>query len=514
MKRKPYKQKKDWFRPKSYPHIGLPLSFKDRDWVSKYVKNPEKIASHAFLPFIYRRIDKRKFRKEISEIGERSEKRHKESKTRHIYYASHLDSQIYSYYAELLKKEYEKKLGLLGLKDSITAYRRIPIKSEDRNKCNIDFAKEVFDFIKNSGEKSLIAVAFDIKSFFDSLSHKLLKKTWYELLGRKNLKKDHFNVFKSLTDYSYINENQIFNEFKNEIIAETKNGKRVKKRIKRRQYLFDNDAIAYCTKKQFDERLRKNGLVFRATYDLDPKTGKKTTMRRVKGIPQGTPLSAILANIYMIDFDHKINQEVQNIGGLYRRYSDDMVIICKPEFTSDLESVLMKAISEVKLEIQPGKTKIFKFDKVRNEYNCLEWLKESRTWYPYTNFEYLGFSFDGKKILIKPSSVANYYRKMKRNVWRGACFAEYGNNKDGQIYRRKLYKKFSHLGSGRRLIYKRDKHDSKKWIKTYKYDWGNFLSYVKLAEVIMEEPAIGNQFRRHWRVLNDEIKIKRQKVRL
>ena len=108
MKRKPYKKKKDWFRPKSYPHIGLPLTFKDRNWVSGYVKNPEEIASHAFLPFIYRRIEKRKFRKKISETGDRSEKRYKGSKTRHIYYASHLDSQIYSYYAELLKKEYEK----------------------------------------------------------------------------------------------------------------------------------------------------------------------------------------------------------------------------------------------------------------------------------------------------------------------------------------------------------------------------------------------------------------------
>ena len=52
------------------------------------------------------------------------------------------------------------------------------------------------------------------------------------------------------------------------------------------------------------------------------------TVTKDFGIPQGSPISAVLANIYMLDFDYEINKYLESIGGIYRRYSDDMVAIC------------------------------------------------------------------------------------------------------------------------------------------------------------------------------------------
>ena len=44
-------------------------------------------------------------------------------------------------------------------------------------------------------------------------------------------------------------------------------------------------------------------------------------------IPQGSSISAVLANIYMIEADKKINEYVVSLGGMYRRYSDDFIVV-------------------------------------------------------------------------------------------------------------------------------------------------------------------------------------------
>ncbi len=507
MEKKPYRREKDWFKPKSYQHIGLPLRQRDRDWVEKYVQDPKKIASHSFLPFIYRKIEKKKFRRDIHSDGTRSKKRVRSTKTRHIYYASHLDSQIYSYYSELLRQPYESKLQELGIEDCVTAYRRIPAKEEKRNKCNIDFAKEAFDFIKNWGECEVDVITLDIKSFFDSLDHKILKKRWYDLIGaKKNLRADHYNLYKNLTRYSFVNENQLFNEFHNDIIVQMANGSLKRKKISRSRYLNEKNAIAYCFKQEFKDRIKDKGLVNESTLEKRSKIGKKIPGKfRKMGIPQGTPLSAMLANIYMINFDHLMNQELKKIGGVYRRYSDDMIIICSPEDSEKLEEDAMELIDRSKLKIQPEKTRKFRFKKNDTGFDCSEWMPKSGIWYPNTNLEYLGFEFDGKRALIKSSSISKFYRNMKRSVRRSAFFANFGKSKDDNIYKRKLFKRFSHLGAGRRQIYKRDKNDETKWSISYKYNWGNFITYVRLAEKIFNNSDIRGQLKNHWKKLNKEI---------
>lgn len=146
-------------------------------------------------------------------------------KIRHIHYANHLDANIFSYYANLLHKEYEKTVEELKLGECITAYRRIPVhldKPDGPMKCNIHFANEVFQFIKNTPYSELLVLTLDITGFFDNLKHSILKHKWQNLLGSHNLPPNHYNVFRNITKFSYIDEIDIFETFKEKIIIQKK----------------------------------------------------------------------------------------------------------------------------------------------------------------------------------------------------------------------------------------------------------------------------------------------------
>jgi len=134
------KKEKDWFKIKRYPHIGMPLNASDRfKWIESYVTTPEKIAKHSFLPFIHKTSKVKKFRKEYSvktgsvilntKVGNKI-LRNGSIKKRELYYASHLDSLIFGYYAKLLSDNYERKIkeNEYNLDEVVNAYRSVPVE--------------------------------------------------------------------------------------------------------------------------------------------------------------------------------------------------------------------------------------------------------------------------------------------------------------------------------------------------------------------------------------------------
>lgn len=513
------KKEKDWFKVKRYPHIGLPLNPNDRHkWIEKYVTDPIAIARHPFLPFIHRTAKVKKFRKDYSpDTGKLNENLIKEGKPlrkpdvkkRELFYASHLDSLIFNYYSKILSEKYEKKIKSrdYNLDDVVNAYRSIPIDPKNENssnKCNIDFANDVFKSIINFREQEFSVIAFDISSFFDNLNHKLLLEIWMEVMNEKRLPPDHFNVYKNITRFSHVDIVDIFEEFKDRIYTRkiSKSGEPLEikqKAIEKIKYLRNQNAIAFCTK---DEFLELKGKL------LQPSKTKKlkddSIVKRNFGIPQGSPISSVLANLYLLHFDKTINNFLLKNNGIYRRYSDDMIVVCPLKVKEELSSLVYDEIKKYKLEIQPSKTQIFHFKRNGEHLICGQEFLKDINW--NKNLIYLGFEFNGKNVLLKSASVSGFYRKMKRTVRRAKHFANSSYSKNpGEIFKRRIFKKYSYKGAKRTRKYIWDDVE-KKFIKTDSYNWGNFLSYAYKASNIMVSNKIKQQTRRHWNILNKLIK--------
>jgi len=510
-------KKKDWFKIKRYPHIGFPLKYSDRiKWIESYILDKSKIASHSFLPFIHKTSKVRKFRKEynsndgqlIKSYNAEGEKTYRKSplepKKRELYYAGHLDSLIFSYYSHILLDKYEEKIKEYRLDDVVTAYRSIPI-SKDKplgpNKCNIDFANDTFNYIRKYNKEEFSAITFDISGFFDNLDHNILLEKWVNILNQgSKLPDDHFNIFKNITRFSYVNIVDVFKVFQNRIYVQEidRNGNllsKKRKRVSRIKFLRKENAIAFCTKKEF--------IKIKSRLIQNTKLESSSKILRKKGIPQGSPISSTLANLYLIDFDKKLNDELTSINGIYRRYSDDMVVVCPHEHHKRIIDLIKTSINEVKLVIQDTKTQIFHFKRQNERLICGQEFDNGINW--NKNFQYLGFDFNGEFTLLKSASMSGYYRKMKRTINRAKRYANNPNNKNHkEIFKRRILNKFSYKGAQRRRIWEwSDKVNG--FVKTERYDWGNFLSYAKKASSVMDKNNINSQIKNHWKLIHKEL---------
>lgn len=496
-----------WFKTKKYPHIGLPITIKDYNWVKAYVENSEKIRIHSFLPLIHKSIIKRKFRADNSVSGLNSSKKRTrilgKPKVRDIFFASHLDSLILSKYNEILANAYERHIEVKNFNESIVAYRKIPIsKGSDKNKCNIDFAKTTFEFINNNKSKRLTTIVADVTSFFDNLNHKTLKKQWSRVLNETTLPQDHYNLFKSLTNIKYIEGDQLFESYGTTMMVETgipncsNKTEFVRKKIKSGKFFKEKGASHYCEKKEF---LKKN---------LNLVISKNNPV----GIPQGSPISATLANIYMLEFDQEIFDKVTSVGGFYQRYSDDLIIICEQQFEDDIIKLIRDKIEAlVDLKIEPNKTKVFRFEEVKGKFTGFEIDEKTKTPNHNKTLEYLGFSYDGQRVLIKTSGFSKFYRAMKSSFKKSTSLAKHSKNPDKSLFKSRLYKRFTHRGAKRKLIYRPSTADKTVYEKTNEYYWGNYLSYINKANESMKsingDNFVKRQSRKFWKKFNDLMKF-------
>jgi|SRR5690554_1330197 len=491
-----------WFKTKKYPHIGLPITIKDYSWVKEYVESPKKIRNHSFLPLIHKTIVKRKFRADISISDINPSKKRKRVKSppkvRDIFFASHLDALVLSKYNNVLAEKYEEYIEKKNFNECVVAYRKIPISKESHsNKCNIDFAKTTFEFLLKNKHNKMTVVVADVTSFFDNLDHKIIKKQWTKILGETFLPEDHYNIFKALTNIKYVEDEQLFERYNNEMIVEKgipnsstkKEFKR--KKIESSRYFREKKVVAYCEKNEF----LKNNL------NLIISKNNKT------GIPQGSPISATLANVYMLEFDEMVFNKVNLIGGFYQRYSDDLIIICSQEYENEIIEFIRDKISNLaKLEIEPNKTKVYRFEKLNGKFEGFEINELTKQPNFNKTLEYLGFSFNGEKVLIKSAGLSKFYRSMKGSFKKSTSLAIYSKNPDKSLFKSRLFKRFTYVGAKRKLIYQPSKGNNKIYVETKKYYWGNYLSYINKANDTMKsinnDDSIKGQSRKFWKKFN------------
>lgn len=388
---------------------------------------PQQVASHSFYPLIRYVITTTKRTKKPD-----TDRIVLTPKERPISYAAHADAHIYAYYATILAERYEELLKTSKLDSNVLAFRPL-------GKSNIDFAAQAFKEIRSRGECA--AVALDIKGFFDNLDHGVLKKAWCHVLGADVLPDDHFALFSSLTRYSFVSRDAAYKA----LSIPLHNPQTGRRRL--------------CRPKEFRSAVRAAGLI-------------KTNLGGV-GIPQGTPISSVLSNIYMFDVDHQIATLMKTMGGTYYRYCDDMLVIVPADKKNEVAGQLNMLIINLKLRLNESKTEIREFRYANNGR-----IKADKA------LQYLGFVFDGQNVRIRSASLARCTDRMKRGVRLAHATMKSrdkkrmnSETKRKHLFKRKLYQRYSYLG--RR----------------------NFLSYAYRASNTMQSKAIRKQVKPLWRKL-------------
>ena len=349
---------------KKYPHFDKITCFSK---VKSYVLNPKMIEKHSFFPLMhYVKVAHRYKPVYVDEHTLDPHKQHIKDKPRDIMYAAHVDGYIYRYYADQLNEAYDRMATERQIDTSAIAYR------DNKHKLsNIQFAAEVFMFI--AAQSACYIRVGDFENFFDKLDHHYLKEQVKQVLQTDSLTMDWYKVLRSVTQYTYVDKKVVAPYYD-----------------KRSKHYFKD----FKTYRQF-----------RKEYPSEFVQNKKGC-----GIPQGTALSGVLANVYMIDIDEKIQQLVQSRNGLYRRYSDDTIIVIPAsendaqdkKFIKYLNEKIKEWIGEAKLSEQKDKTREFRY------YEHILYNAESEK---KCVMNYLGFNFDGEMVKVRQKCIYKFERK-------------------------------------------------------------------------------------------------------
>ena len=419
-----------WFRKRGYLHFDKPISI---DHALDIVTNPRAVATHSFLPFITFTSSTYKVQKDKG-----TNAINKTLKERPIAYSSHVDSHIYSYYAAILNELYENELRTYQITRNVLAFRAL-------NKSNIEFAYDAFQEIKIRGDCS--AVALDLSKFFDTLDHSFLKDAWCRLLATEKLPEDHYAVFKAITKFSKVDKEKVY-----DLMSIPKNNAKHTKKTRKQ----------ICSFADFRGKVRKANLI------IPNKAGF--------GIPQGSPISALLSNIYMLNFDIEMNEYVSSLGGQYFRYCDDMLFIVPSREKNNVAGEAEKRLVKLKVSLNVKKTEIREFSITPSKIKCDKPL------------QYLGFLYDGENIFLRSSSLSRYSDRMKRGVRlakatmkRKNKIRKYRGLPNKELFKEKIYARYAHVGKR------------------------NFLTYGYRASRIMNSKSIRKQLKPLWERLQIEI---------
>lgn len=393
-----------------YLHFDNKLDLSDLRRSNVWV--PSVVLRHSFFPFIRYTVESKRYKKTSSSL-----KKTVSLKKRDIDYGAHFDSLIFSWYAFLLTEYHDKKIKKEGIEKNITAYRK------DLGENNVNFAKRVFDFI--SAKRECTVLCLDVSKFFPSLDHQLLKESWIYMIDAEKLPEDHFRIFRVITQFAYV--------------------------------LMEKVSKKLNLKKNHQQGKLCDFLEFRSKVVPLIRVNKKK-----KGIPQGSPISAILSNIYMFQFDKVMSKYVDEVGGLYQRYCDDIILVLPQESLSEVEHFVLEEVKRIKLNINPSKVEKRKFIEVEGKLSCLDYDTGKKV-----NLQYLGIGFDGERTYIRHSGIGKYEKKMMLTIRKAQRLLRRG--KRTAFPTKKIYGKFYHSTSS------------------------NFISYAKRAGGVLNSPSIKKQ---------------------
>ncbi len=373
------------FDLKHYPHFDAPISLNE---IERLVTNPKRVAANTFYPFFLYHEEWQPYRS--TDVAK------PEKKSRPIRYGARRDAYVFANYRRKLAVLYEQRLQELGISDCPIAYRKISKPGSNGGKCNIDFAKDAFDEVDRQGD--CVSVALDIKGYLESLLHNRIKCIWRDLLGVDELPPDHYAVFKNITRYRFVDQRSAYRRLG------------FLRPVQRGNLMVEGFTVPH---RDMPKQICSNE-VFRAKVCGDDPAYKSLVQRNElpHGVPQGAPISDLIANFYLLDFDAAMNAYAHERRGVYMRYSDDILLIV-PGGGDEALAATAFATSEIQnhgeaLVIKDAKTCVVQFERSGQSLT----YKHLTGPQGQNGLEYLGFRYDGKKVYVRESTMSRLYRKV------------------------------------------------------------------------------------------------------
>lgn len=215
---------------------------------------------------------------------------------------------------------------------------------------------------------------------------------------------DHFKVFQAITRYAYVDVMKAYTRLGYYGDKTDRNGKVRPGYLKARKKI----PVQLCDGRTFQAKIARS-----ATQSSIIEVNKSGM-----GVPQGAPLSDILANAYLLEFDKYLRDVCIKLRGRFFRYSDDILVIA-PVSDADaieLEKEIRSAITSYGkgLLIKEEKSAIHQFEAAgaRQRVRTVKACDKNGSPMPNRPFEYLGFRYDGRSIFIRDKTMSNLHRKI------------------------------------------------------------------------------------------------------
>jgi len=453
---------------KRYRHFD---SVEAASTLKSYAMDPALVSRHPFYPLIS--FDKRWTTYAAKGVSGAE-------KSRTIKYCARIDAAIFSYYRSLLAVRYEQSLHLANLSDNVLAYRKLASPS-GKGKCNIDFALTAFERIRYYENCSVVAL--DISAFFDNLNHTRIKRLWQSLFGWNELPSDHYQVFKHLTKFAEVDLNDALRALGIKGDVELNDGTFREGFLKH----YNDIEPQICYPNDFRSKIAGGDLIKSYRDRGSPKIG----------VPQGVPLSDLIANLYMLDFDRKIKKLLERFGGYYARYSDDIVLVAPIE--CDRMARIVNIIDKYLPKLAPG----LKIKGKKTEFGRFEMISGRQAYHAIIGksggFRYLGFRYDGSKVYLREQTISNLWRKTAKTCNRAAVEAvrRYPTKDASQI--------IATLPTGR-IVEKTGKVEEF-FSKEKSYTAWTFWTYAKRAEETFQSfgSGIKKQLKNHHEMVKSQL---------
>jgi len=394
----------------------------------------------------------------------------------------------------------------------VIAYRKILISENKKysGKSNIDFANDAFSLIREM--RNCVAITLDISNFFESLDHDRIKEKWCRILNVKNLPDDHFKVFKHIKDYRTVDFDKCYERLG--FLVKNENNGKIQKLFK---FSRKEQPKQLCSDmREFREKIIGKNSSYETLVLRNPYLDKNSDMKRWgkheaierRGIPQGSPISDVLANIYLLDFDLNMKNYVVSLGRVYRRYSDDILIIVPCEI-SKCREIIEFSKSKMKnegnyIKIKDSKTIITEFFENNEKINYSTY--DSNFQNINKPFEYLGFAFDGVNSFLRPQTLSRFYKRMSKGIKAAVRDAEIKAKANLSSTIRDFFNESE--------IYHRFSKTNPHWKDKKGNKSRNFLNYVKRAAEIMKSETIIRQMRNHRKKIRSLIDTEVDRIRV